>query len=159
MFYKKFFFALKQLLFSPPPALWTQSDYVLWAVRCSAGLSMLCFHGFGKLTNFSNIAPHFPDPLFLGSTLSLFLVTGAEFFGSILLILGLFTRLASFSLLFTMFVVIVVMPEPLKDKELAILYALIFYIFMMLGGGKYSLDRFVQKWLSPSDKTASDSKA
>ena len=118
------------------------SDWSYLFVRFIVAITMLMAHGFGKLTNFSQIAPHFPNPLGLGSTLSLALVTGAEFFGAILLALGLFTRWASFSLLFTMMVAafIVHSSDPFKAKELAILYGLFFLFFTLAGAGKYSLD-------------------
>ncbi|MCZ0932119.1 MAG: DoxX family protein [Oligoflexia bacterium] len=127
------------------------TEFVSLSVRVATGLIMLFSHGVGKWMNFSNIAPNFPDPFgFLGSTLSLALVVGSEVFGSILLVLGLFTRWASFSLLFTMLTAafIVHFPDPFKEKELAILYALIFFFFTVRGGGKYSLDHFLKRKLT-----------
>ena len=130
-----------------------EAQFLEWAylfLRVVVPLIMLCSHGFGKLTGFSNIAPHFPDPLGLGSTLSLALVVGAEFFGSIFLALGLLTRWSSFSLMFTMLVaaLIVHWPEPFKEKEHALLFALVFFLFTVAGGGKYSLDTFLKKKLN-----------
>ena len=124
-------------------------DWSYLFVRVSTALIMLFSHGYGKLTGFSNIAPHFPNPLGLGSTLSLALVTGAEFFGAVLLALGLFTRWAGLSLLFTMMVAVFVFhwPDPFKEKELAVLYGLFFLLFTLAGGGKYSLDHFLKKKL------------
>ena len=127
------------------------TEYVFLSVRVATGLIMLFSHGIGKWTNFSKIAPNFPDPFgFLGSTVSLALVVGSEVFGAILLALGLFTRWASFSLLFTMLTAafIVHWPDPFKDKELAILYALIFFFFTIRGGEQYSLDHFLKKKLT-----------
>ena len=129
--------------------LW--ENYLLHGVylvaRVTAPLLMLICHGYGKLMGFSNIAPHFPDPLGLGSTLSLILVIGAEFFGSLLLILGLFSRWSAFSLFFTMMVVVFIhhWADPFKEKELAVLYGLFFLFFTMAGGGKYSLDNWLKK--------------
>ena len=126
-------------------------EFTFLSVRVATALIMLFAHGTGKWTNFSNIAPNFPDPFgFLGSTVSLALVVGSEVFGAILMALGLLTRWASFSLLFTMLVAafIVHLPDPFKDKELAILYALIFFFFTIKGGGKYSLDYILQKKLT-----------
>ncbi len=118
-------------------------------VRVAVALIMLFAHGYGKLVNFSNIAGQFPDPLGLGSHLSLALTTGAEFFGAIFLALGLFSRYVAFSLLFTMLVAafIVHWPDPFKGKELAILYALPFLLFTLAGGGKYSLDNLLKSKL------------
>ena len=116
-------------------------------LRVSVALTMLSAHGFGKLMGFSEIAPKFPDPLGLGSTLSLALVVGSELFGALLLALGLFTRWSSFSLLFTMLVATFIThgPDPFKVKELAFLYALVFLLFTVAGGGKYSLDTLLRK--------------
>ena len=127
------------------------AEFVVLSVRIATGLIMLFSHGVGKWMNFSNIAPKFPDPFgFLGSTLSLALVVGSEVFGSILLALGLLTRWASFSLLFTMLTAafIVHLSDPFKQKELAVLYALIFFFFTVRGGGKYSLDYLLKKKLT-----------
>ena len=122
-------------------------DWSYSFVRVTVALTMLLSHGYGKLVGFSNIAPHFPDPLGLGSVLSLALVLGAEFFGSILLALGLLTRWASFSLLFTMLIAAFVVhwPDPFKKKELAVLYGLFFLLFTIAGSGKYSLDSLLKK--------------
>ena len=127
------------------------TELVFLFVRIATALIMLFAHGIGKWTNFSNIAPKFPDPFgFLGPTLSLALVVGSEVFGAILMALGLFTRWASFSLLFTMLTAafIVHLSDPFKSKELAILYALIFLFFTIKGGGKYSLDHLLKKKLT-----------
>ena len=126
------------------------TEFMFLSVRIASGLIMLFSHGVGKWMNFSKIAPNFPDPFgFLGSTFSLALVVGSEVFGAILLALGLLTRWAGFSLLFTMLTAafIVHWPDPFKDKELAVLYALVFLFFTVRGGGKYSLDHILQKKL------------
>ena len=119
-------------------------------VRISVALTMLLSHGHGKLQNFSNMAPNFLDPLGLGSTLSLALVIGSEFFGSILLALGLLTRWSAFSLLFTMLVAAFIVhgPDPFKAKELAFIYALFFLLFTVAGGGRYSMDHYLKKIIS-----------
>ncbi len=124
-------------------------DWAYTAMRVTVALIMLFSHGLGKLLGFSEIAPHFPNPLGLGSTLSLALVTGAEFFGSILLALGLLTRWSAFSLFFTMMVAAFIthLSDPFKDKELAILYGLFFLLFTIVGGGKYSLDAVLKNKL------------
>ena len=115
--------------------------------RVFVAFTMLFSHGFGKFFGFSQIAPHFPDPIGLGSTFSLVLATGAEFFGSILLALGLLTRWASLSLLSVMSVAffIVHASDPFQKKEVAFLYGLFFLFFLVCGGGKYSLDAILKK--------------
>ena len=121
-------------------------DWSYLFIRVIVASTILLSHGYGKLAGFSQIALHFPDPLGLGSTLSLIFATGAEFFGAILLVLGLFSRWASFSLLFTMMVAFFIFhsADPFKQKELAFLYALFFLFFTVVGGGKYSLDALLK---------------
>ncbi|MBC6415089.1 MAG: DoxX family protein [Bdellovibrionales bacterium] len=122
-------------------------DYSFLFVRVTTGLTMLFAHGIGKMTNFSKIAENFPDPFgFLGSNLSLGLVVVSEVFGSLLLAMGLLTRWASFSLLFTMLVAafVIHLKDPFSTKELAFTYALLFFYFTFAGGGKYSLDALIK---------------
>lgn len=98
-------------------------------------------HGYPKLMNWSAMKDSFPDPLGIGSTLSLAGTVGAEFFASLLIVLGLATRLASASVLFTMLVAafMVHAADPFQKKELALLYAGMSLALIFLGGGKYSL--------------------
>lgn len=65
--------------------------------RCIVGGFMLT-HGWQKLQNFDMLSTVFPDPLGVGSTISLVLIILAEFGCSLLIIIGLFTRLATFRL-------------------------------------------------------------
>ena len=120
-------------------------------LRAAVAFTILFSHGFEKFLGFSQIAPHFPDPIGLGSTLSLILSTGAEFFGSIFLALGLFTRWASLSLLSVMLVAFFVVhaQDPFQKKELTFLYGLFFLFFLVHGGGRYSLDALLKKKYLP----------
>ncbi len=118
-----------------------------WLIfRVLAALLMLR-HGFGKLIGFNDIAPNFVDPLGLGSTLSLLLVVGSEFFAALFVAIGLLTRWASVTILITMLVAAFIThgPDPFAKKELAILYAVVYLFFVCAGGGKYSLDNYLNK--------------
>ena len=114
----------------------------LLLLRIGAGGFMLAFHGWGKLVNFGDRWGKFGDPIGLGPEASLILTVFAEFFCSLALILGLFTRAAAIPLLITMLVVagIVHADDPWNKKEFALLYAIPFLTLMLTGGGKYSLD-------------------
>lgn len=73
----------------------------------------------------------------------------AELFCSILLILGLFTRLATIPLLITMLVVIHLHEWQLFDKqELAPAFFVGYLVILLLGPGKYSLDAWVRARLT-----------
>ena len=67
-------------------------------LRLALGILMM-MHGYNKLVHFADMQHKFMNFLGLGSTLSLILVIFAEFFCSLFLILGLFTRLATIPLI------------------------------------------------------------
>ena len=115
-------------------------------LRLVLGTFMLT-HGWAKLSSFSEKSEMFPDPLGIGSTLSLSLATFAEFFCAILLIFGLFTRFAAFNILVTMSVAGLIFhyADPFNKKELALLYAAGFLYFTIVGGNRFSLDQWIRK--------------
>lgn len=106
--------------------------------------AMMMTHGVNKLQNFSAMSGEFPDPIGLGSTVALGLVVFAEFFCSILLALGLATRLATIPLIVTMLVAILVAhkADPFSGKEMACLYLAIYVTLLATGPGQFALDRF-----------------
>ena len=115
-------------------------------LRLVLGFFMLS-HGWGKLSSFSEKSEFFPDPLGMGSALSLSLATFSEFFCSIFLILGLFTRFAALNILITMLVAGLIFhaADPFGKKELALLYAAGFLYFTIVGGNRFSLDEWIRK--------------
>ncbi|MCI0750246.1 MAG: DoxX family protein [Flammeovirgaceae bacterium] len=123
-------------------------DLSILLLRLSFG-GMIFLHGLGKLFDLVSGKSDFPDPIGLGSTTSLFLVTFAEFGCSLLLIVGLLTRLALMPLIFTMMIVVFVHEAHLEigDKEPPILFMLAFIGLLVAGPGKYSIDHrlFKQK--------------
>lgn len=122
-------------------------DIGLLILRLGFGGMMLFAHGWPKLANFTNLTGHFPDPIGLGSTLSLTLAVFSEFFCSIALMAGVLTRWVSIPLLITMLVAafIVHADDSWKDKEFALLYAIPFLAFFFTGGGRFSLDTLIGK--------------
>jgi putative oxidoreductase len=88
----------------------------------------------------------FPDPLHVGSVLSLTLAVFAEFFCSVLVIFGLMTRLAAVPVVIMMTVAISLIhaADPIEKKELAFLYLVPFLALIFTGAGRYSLDGIVR---------------
>ncbi|MBK7434575.1 MAG: DoxX family protein [Chitinophagaceae bacterium] len=74
-------------------------------LRLGVGIMMM-EHGYQKLVHFGEYQQKFMNFLGLGSTFSLALVVFAEFFCSLFLILGLFTRLAAIPLIVVCCVII-----------------------------------------------------
>ncbi|MCX7546333.1 DoxX family protein [Xanthomarina sp. F1114] len=121
----------------------------LLILRVVIGILMLT-HGWGKMeTLFSGEPIQFADPIGLGANFSLALAVFAEVLCSILLIIGLGTRLAAIPLLITMLIAafIVHANDGFGKQEFALLYAVIYLTIAMIGSGKYSLDYMISKKL------------
>lgn len=122
-------------------------DLTVLVLRIAVAASMIT-HGWPKLERLlAGGEIKFGDPIGLGPVLSLVLVVFAEFFCSILIGLGLGTRLASIPLMFTMFIAAFVShgDDPFRQKEMAILYILFYLTFLVVGSRKYSLDYLLTK--------------
>jgi putative oxidoreductase len=122
------------------------TDVALLLMRVGFGALMLT-HGIPKLGMLFSGEPIQFLPLFgLSAGVSLALATAAEFGGSILLILGLGTRLAAIPMAFTMFIAVFVVHinDPLAVKELALLYLVAFVALLFAGSGRFSFDRFIK---------------
>lgn len=124
----------------------TGISLLLLVVRVIFGLLLLS-HGMQKWTNFSELATQFPDPLGLGSEISLGLAIFAEVFCSIGFIFGVLYRLALIPMIFTMCIAFFVIhgQDPFQVKELAFVYLVVFVIMFITGAGKFSIDRYLAK--------------
>ena len=121
-------------------------NFALLLLRVSAG-AMMVPHGYGKLKKFSTMSAKFPDPFHVGSTASLSLTIFAEFFCAMLLIVGLFTRLACIPLAIAMSVAVIVSHngEIFGEGEHAALYLSVFLAILCVGPGRMSLDGMIGK--------------
>lgn len=122
-------------------------DFWLLILRlCVAGFMLT--HGFPKLMKlFSEGEIQFMDVMGIGATGSLALAVFSEFICSILIAVGLATRLATFALICTMLVAAFMAhgADPFGKKELALLYLLIYVTILVTGSGKYSIDYYLNK--------------
>lgn len=112
------------------------------------GLSILIMkHGYEKLSHFNDMQDKFMNFLHLGSTISLVLVIFAEFFCAILLILGLFTRLACVPLVIEMCVTLFIVKNGdfFGKGEVDALYLIGFVCILFAGPGRVSVDRMIGK--------------
>ncbi|MGJ8737627.1 DoxX family protein [Zobellia laminariae] len=116
-------------------------DIGLALLRIAAS-AMMAVHGYGKLQMLINGA-EFADPIGIGSTPSLFLAVLAEFVCPILIIFGFKTRLAAIPAAITMGIAAFMVhgADPFQKKELALIYFVIFVAIILLGPGKYSVDK------------------
>ena len=105
---------------------------------------LMLTHGFPKLQRLlSGAEIQFANPYGLGEATSFVLVIFAEFFCSILVILGLATRLAVIPLMITMATAIIFAhaDDPFGVKEKPMLFLVIFAFLFVVGSGRYSFDR------------------
>jgi putative oxidoreductase len=139
---------IKQMkfLFSVKPK-YTATNMSLLLLRLGIGGLMLT-HGLPKLQRlFGDGEISFADPLGIGMLPSLLAAIIAEVVGSIMIILGLGTRLASISLIFTMAVAVFMVhaDDPFARKELGLIYLLAYSVLLIMGSGKFSVDRFISR--------------
>ena len=109
---------------------------------------LMITHGVSKVEMLLSGNAHlFPNPIGLGSTLSLILVIGAELFCSIAILIGFKSRLFALPLIFDMIIAAFVAHagSSFQQKELAIIYLVIYISIALLGGGEFSLDTFIEK--------------
>jgi putative oxidoreductase len=115
-------------------------------LRLGLGVLMMT-HGYQKLTHFAEMQPKFMNFMGLGSTASLALVVFAEFFCSIFLILGLFTRFAAIPLIIVTLVIIFKLNNGniFGDAEIAALYLSGYLVLLLVGPGRVSVDSMIGK--------------
>jgi len=122
-------------------------NFSMLLLRVSTGLWIMIKHGLDKLQNFSTIQPHFYNFLGIGSSFSLALVIFAELFCAMLVVLGLFTRLAVIPIIIMLIIAAfsAKATQPLMNKELDFLYLIPFVVLLFCGAGRVSVDGMMSK--------------
>lgn len=120
---------------------WNKADIGILVLRVTLAIFMMV-HGWAKLQGFEQMSGSFPDPLGLGSSLSLSLAIAAELGCSLLLLVGALTPLALVPLAFTMLVAgfLIHGADPWAKKELAFMYLSGYIALLFSGPGRYSVD-------------------
>jgi putative oxidoreductase len=123
------------------------ADIGLAILRVVAGVAMAVNHGADKIRDPSKIIGFagslgFPAPTFFG-----WMAAIAEFFGGILLALGLATRPAAFLVGCTMFTAAFIAhaDDNLKTREPALLFLSVAVLFLLTGSGRYGIDALLRK--------------
>lgn len=121
-------------------------NFAMLVLRVGLGVLMLS-HGYSKLVHFNGMKSNFVNFLGMGSTLSLSLDIFAEFFCSVFLILGLFTRLAVIPILIAMSVALFKVHHGLlfAAGERAAIYLACCITILFCGPGKVSVDGMIGK--------------
>jgi putative oxidoreductase len=118
------------------------ADAGLLLLRFGPAFTMAYVHGWDKLVHFGEYSADFYNFLGLGGAFSLALTVIAELFCSILIVIGLGTRLACIPLIITMMVIVFDLnaDNPIYKFESPLLFMMIFVVLMITGAGRYSLD-------------------
>ncbi len=119
-----------------------KNDIALAILRIAPSVMMLT-HGIPKFQNLISGNMEFGDPIGIGPAPSLFLAVIGEVICPILLIVGFKTRWAAVPAAITMAVAAFIAhaADPFGRKELALLYLVVFVAIILLGPGKYSIDK------------------
>jgi len=112
-------------------------------LRVVAGLALVT-HGWGKITNPFGAAGMVESLGFYPGEFWSLMLAVTEFFGGILIAIGLLTRPASIAAMFVLLVTVyfhwIVRSEGYAGAEKSILWAAIFFYFAIRGGNRHSVD-------------------
>ena len=128
-------------------------DSVLLIARVVIAVLMLV-HVLPKLAIlFSGDPVTFPAVMGMSPEISLLLAVFAEVICSVLILIGLGTRLAVIPLIITMLVAVLYihMDDPFNSKEMGIHYLLVYVLLFITGSGKYSADNLLLAKVSSSN--------
>ncbi len=120
-------------------------NFVLFLVRITIACFMLT-HGLKKIDLLLSDEPvQFADPFGMGPYATLILVIFAEVICSVLLIIGLATRLVVLPLIVTMVVAVFMIhkTDGFEGQELGSIYLLVYVFLLVTGSGKYSMDYLI----------------
>ncbi|WP_205461948.1 DoxX family protein [Mangrovibacterium lignilyticum] len=119
----------------------------LWLLLLRVGSgAFLLTHGIPKLLKLISGDTAFADPFGIGQLPSFILVVFAEFFCSVLVILGIMTRLATIPIIITMLVAAFMIHagQGFGKQEMALLYLLLFATILVFGSGRFALGNLIR---------------
>jgi len=121
-------------------------DFALLVLRVWFGLLLFVKHGLDKAMNFSGLSAHFADPFHIGPKASLILVLLAEVVCSLLVALGLWTRVAAAIVVINLTVAFAFAHHfqlfGQRNGELAFAFVGAFLTLCVSGPGRWSVDGF-----------------
>ena len=144
---------MKNFLF-PKPTNSKGFSLLLLCLRLFFGL-MLMMHGLEKLYNYTSLCFVFPDPIGIGTEVSLILVIFAEFCCSIAFIFGALYRVAMIPILIVMAMAFFHIHEAsIIQGELAFIYLAVLIMMYITGPGQYAIDAKVYEYIHSKDDEA-----
>ena len=144
-------YSMKKLLiktFAPHP-LPVVFDCGMLLLRVAVSLEIAIVHGFKKIGVGVAQAENIPNPLHLPDAFNNVFAIAANIGFPFLVLIGLFTRLATLPTLAVTLTgyFVVHWNDSLLEKDTPFIYSLIFLMILILGPGKYSIDNAIYKKL------------
>jgi putative oxidoreductase len=128
-------------------------DLALLVLRLWIGLSMLALHGWAKFVGFAEQSTGFMDPFGLGPKATFALAVLAEAVGSVLIVLGLFTRVSALmggaAMAVAFFIAHNGKLSGAGNGELAFIYLAAYVTLFLAGGGRYAVDMRIAAAAAP----------
>jgi putative oxidoreductase len=118
----------------------------LLVLRAGIGISLFLKHGLEKPTHFSQMAAHFPNPLHIGSHATLLFSLLSDAICSVLITIGLFTRLAALIIFINILAAWTLVHHFMffgrgaEHGELCVLYIVSALAIFFAGPGRWSVD-------------------
>lgn len=129
------------------------ADMGLLLLRAGVSLSLFLKHGWEKLSGYSRMVQHFPDPIHIGPHASLAYALVTDGICTILIAAGLFTRPASALLLINLLTAFFFVHHGAfftdGHTELVAVYILVFVAIVVSGPGRFSVDTRMKKRSTP----------
>lgn len=124
------------------------SDLGKFILRILFGAALIIIYGWPTFSSLLAGDISYPDPLGIGEYASQLLISISQFFCALMVILGLFTRLAAVPIIIAFIVAFFIFhsADPFEDKELSYLYLSAFTTIFFIGGGRFSLDQFIENY-------------
>ena len=121
-------------------------NFAMLILRLGVGILMM-YHGYQKLTSFNETSKHMPNLFGMGTSVTTGMVVFAEFFCSVLLIIGLLTRIATIPLIIlSCYILFKISGADFFDKgETISLYLTGFLVLLFAGPGRISIDGMASK--------------
>ena len=133
---------LKNALRSTPAN--ASTSFGLLILRVCAGLSLFLKHGLEKLTGYSHMVQHFPNPIHIGAHASLAYALLSDGICSLLVVLGFATRPASLIILINLVTAFFLVHHAAfftnGHVELVVVYIAVFASLLFTGPGRFSVD-------------------
>lgn len=125
-------------------------DLILLVFRVLICASLIYVHGIPKITDIEAEIANIPDPFGFGKESAAILAIFANIVCPVLIILGLFSRLATLPILAVTLTGLFIVhgSDPAKVRDVPYMYSVAFGLLFMLGPGKLSIDRQMEKRLN-----------